>query len=322
MDISLKNFCSTSAGLKLPTIIRLIKVAILPILLYCAPVWLGQNVNIFKDLWYEMLKTATGSTFKPNEEKLQIICSLPPLDLQIKNVIVKFLIKNYMSHIPDLLTKEIENCTTIRGKIFVNQHLTYLKQYIADQAGNRSAHSVQLRDYMYSLHYTKQTIWKFTERQWQQRTSNLEQQTNELVQWPSLIASKTMRINYPRKLEVLLMNLMHGHFPGNKFLWNIGQVTSPQCKCKKSLETAHHIIFECELYNNKRSKHLKDLETKNVSLHLVNTSPIITESTKAIRKDLKALLRHIMEDRFQGEIRLKKYLVNFIEDSEVTEETN
>ena len=274
--IALKKYCCTSAGLKLPTIIRLIKVAILPILLYCAPAWLGRNVNEFKDLWYDILKTATGSTFKPNEEKLQIMCSLPPLDLQIKNVIVKFLIKNYMIHIPDLLTKEIEDCTNTRGNIFVNHHLTYLKQYISDQVGTRSTHSVQLQDYMYNLHYTKQTMWRFTEKQWKQRTSDLEQLPNELVHWPSLIANKTMRMNYPRKLEVLLLNLLHSHFPGNKFLWNIGQVNSPQCKCEKNMETAHHILFECELYNNNRSKHLSDLDTKQFSLYLVNNT--VTET--------------------------------------------
>ena len=62
--------------MKLPTVITLVRISVLPILFYAAPVWMKGNEDGVKRLWQDVLKTATGTThYKPNTAKMEIISS-------------------------------------------------------------------------------------------------------------------------------------------------------------------------------------------------------------------------------------------------------
>ena len=167
----IKQLCSNYKGLKMSTIIQLVKISVLPILFYCAPVWLEGRENKFHDLWYDILKVATGAQCKTAENKLEVLCQLPPLDIQVKLIIIKFLIKNFLSHNPDLLSTEIEDrMLQPHPKDIVSQHGVILKEYLAHKWGVRSSHNVDLLQAQYSgIIYTKPNIKAFQDHLWKQR---------------------------------------------------------------------------------------------------------------------------------------------------------
>ena len=288
------------------TVIRLFKISVLPLLFYCAPVWLERKVTMFDDLWYDMLKTATGSTFKPDKDKLEAICGIPPLDLQVKGIVIKFLIKNLLNHDNDIFKESISECTE-NYRHFVNQHSQYLKQYIAVGNGMRSANRICLQEYS-DIKYTKTSIWNYISNEWKNRLVQ-KVDTEEDINWISLIQPTTMRTRLPRHLEVLLINLMHGHFPGNKFMWNLSQVPSPLCPRKTSIETGSHILFECSLYSENRSMDITNGNFNELIRKLMDNQPENKESNNILKSELKVLLQEIYRKRFKGELRIKKYMI-------------
>lgn len=128
---NIKGLCSKYHGLKMSTIVNLIKISVIPIIFYAAPAWLSQRrLEDFHDIWYDMLKTVTGSSCKPSLQKLEIISSLTPLEIQLKTITTKFFIKNFMLHEEDLLTKTIDELRPDHRSI-VHLHCNYVKEYFA-----------------------------------------------------------------------------------------------------------------------------------------------------------------------------------------------
>ena len=305
--MNIKKLTHHNRGLKMETVVKLVKIAILPILFYCAPVWLSNKVGKFQDLWYNILKSATGSSFKPDLKKLEIICSLPPLDIQVRAITIKFLIKNLVTHEEDVFTKAINAHDNAR-RHFVKKHVQYVKQYYAHGADVRSARIIDLETYQ-NTKYTKTTIWNYVRMEWMQRIRQ-EYDSEEVFDWQGLIAPKPMKLTLPRKTEVLLFNLLHGHLPSNQFLWKLSQVESPLCACLKEIETPEHMLFHCILNENSRSEQLKDMNGWHLSGWLVKTSDRSKRQlVVTFKQDLKRLLNHILVNRFKNETRVKKYML-------------
>ena len=302
--INIKKLTHHNRGLKMETVVNLVKISVFSTLFYCAPVWLWENTDKFQDLWYDILKKATGSSFKPNQSKLELICNIPPIKIQVKSIIVKFLIKNLINHEEDLFTRSISQYTNI-NKHFVNQHVQYVKQYIASHEDLRTTYSINLADYE-SIRYTKTTIWKYIKKEWSQRV-NEEFDTGEVFNWSELVTPNTIKTNMPRNLEVFLFGIMHGHLPGNKFLWNLSQVPSPLCDCKTEIETGDHMLFRCIIYQHKRDSIIGNTDPWEF------TSVLNKESRKICHfmQKLKELLKYILKHRFNNEIQIKKYMLSY-----------
>ena len=248
----IKKLTSRYKGLKMETIIHLVKIAVLPIMFYCSPVWLMNKEKYFHDIWYDIVKTATGSCCKPSEGKLEVLCSLPPLHLQVKAIIVKFLIKNFIIHDPDLLAQEIAK-TSNKVNHFVHAHSNHLKDYIMfKQESGRSRHTIDLENYRFgTLGYTKTTIWNFIQAEW--KKSLLQQVTEE--NFTGIIQQQTIKTPCNRATEVYLLQCIHKHIPLNNFLWNLGLTSSPLCDCKTTEETPNHVVFDCTELSDKRQRY-------------------------------------------------------------------
>jgi len=296
---NIKSLCSKYYGLKMSTIVNLVKISVLPILLYSAPVWLDKkNLEQFHDVWYDILKTITGSSCKPSLNKLEIICSLPPLEIQVKTITNKFLIKNYMLHDKDLLTETIDELKTTHKSI-VHLHCNYLKEYLAIKEGARSNHSVQLEEHRYKpgTIYTKGTMWKYSMHLWERQTNSWDL----TEQFSTMINDTTLKTPCSRATEVYLLNLMNGHINLNKFLWDLSKVESPLCHCKEDEETPHHVLICCKDLQTERDK--LDVQDNTV-LGLVTKSKDSPESWKKLCQFIK----HIDETKKdQGRKLLKDY---------------
>ena len=247
---NIKKLTSQYHGLKLSTIILLVKIAIMPIIFYCAPVWLHNKTEQFNDLWYDILKTATGSCCKPSVAKLEVICSLPPLELQINTIIVKFLIKNFLLHDEDLLKMEISH-NIKQPRHIIHSHIKLLRDYIGHRTGSsRSVHTINVEDYQGRIFYSKLTMWRFIKQQWENRIQIWQGDEK----FTDLIGERPLKTPCSRATEVYLFQCIHGHVSLNSFLWNLSLVSSPLCDCKEKEETPDHVIFYCKEFSEIRDE--------------------------------------------------------------------
>ena len=296
---NIKCLCSKYYGLKMATIVNLVKISVIPILLYSAPVWLNKrNLDQFHDVWYDILKTVTGSSCKPSLNKLEILCSLRPLEIQVKTITVKFLIKNYMLHEKDILSDTIEELKSDH-KSLVHLHSNHLKEYLAIKEGARSTHNIKLEDHRFkaATKYTKGNIWHYNRHLWDRLTNSWD----ETGQFNSLIEQTTMKTPCSRATEVYLLNLLNGHINLNKFLWDMSKVESPLCQCREEEETPHHVILDCKELSVARKK--LDLLDDNI-IGLVKRNKESPETWK----QLLQFIKHINETKKElGRKPLKDY---------------
>ena len=138
---------------------------------------------------------------------------------------------------------------------------------------------------------------------------NQDLEQEETFNWLALIEDGPIKLNMPRSVEVILFNMLHGHFPGNKFLWNLSQVPSPLCECKTEMETADHIIFRCNKYTEQRATIISESDSWLLTKNLIDKDPKNRNTINKFKHELKKLLEHILKHRFKSEIRLKKYML-------------
>lgn len=298
----IKTLCNRNYGLKLATIINLVKVSVITTLFYCAPVWADKVENQFQDLWYNILKVATGASCKPSLAKLEVLCSLPPLEIQSKAIITKFLIKNFMNHEEDLLVKEITSNVNTRGH-FITRQVTYVKEYVAERLGSsKGSHRLDIMVYRNTelAGYTKNTMWKFTKQQWTRHVITWSEDEN----YVGLLSNKSIRTPCSRSTEVYLLSLIHGRISLNKFLHKLKLVKSPLCSCGKAEEDAQHVIFQCEDFADSRKS--LELETRSSVISFLDDT-----GNKADNQDIKNLCKLIAEIKAKkkkdGRKELKKY---------------
>ena len=130
-----KKYCNPNWGLKLKTVMIIVNATILPTLFYAAPSWLHtrKSLEVFNPLLYQMLTIACGSYYKPDRKTLECITGFVPLETQLNVISSKFLLKNFIQHVPDSLTCTITSCSQLQ-KHFVSEHINNLKRYLASRS--------------------------------------------------------------------------------------------------------------------------------------------------------------------------------------------
>lgn len=92
---------------------------------------------------------------------------------------------------------------------------------------------------------------------------------------------------FNRKLDrdfIVTVNRMRSnHYHLAASLARIGIIENAKCKCDEYDENLNHIIFQCELYKNKRSKLIENLHKMNLFLPLNIESLITKPNIKACR---------------------------------------
>ena len=268
----IKAHCSPFKGLRMHNILTLVRIAVLPILFYASPVWLTGNEEEFKSLWYDILKTTTGTPspfYKASKGKMEVITSFPPIEIQSKIIIVKFITKNfYQPRNNTIFVKEIERVMTEeRRHHFAKQHINFLKEYICHQTGLKTHHSIDLNNRIDPIRYSKKSIWEFTLSQWKGQIAELDQERD----FRKLLTNTHRTRVWPckRLVEVLMCAALLTRLPTKQFLWEKSLVSSPVCNCKKSEETIDHLLFECEELNNIR----EFLKVKGQTVHQAIIEP-------------------------------------------------
>ena len=101
-------------GLKQATLIKLYKTLVLPRLLYAAPVWARKHTQALSRFQYTALKLILGTNTNFNQLAAEILCSLPPMQLQIDIITIKFGVK--LSQHQDILWELYRKCQLLEIK--------------------------------------------------------------------------------------------------------------------------------------------------------------------------------------------------------------
>ena len=78
-------------GLNVRSLTLLLKVTVLTKLHYAAPLWLGKNLDVYKSFWNKVIMKITGAMLYPHRELTELVLHLPPLEIQLETLTVKFL---------------------------------------------------------------------------------------------------------------------------------------------------------------------------------------------------------------------------------------
>ena len=217
---------------------------------YAAPVWMTGKENLLKKLWQDILKTTVATPhFHPSANKMEVITSLPPLDIQLKIMIVKYLIKNFYLHQNDLLTAQIHESRqdTFNGNV-VKQHCNYLKEYIGFIKGYHRCQSIDLEYRESGIKYTKNIIWNFTSTLWKRRV----QHVNDERDYTLLIKRRPLALPCSRIIESFICGSILNRLPLFGFLNKRNLADSPSCSCQTEIESADHLLFNCVEFEQER----------------------------------------------------------------------
>ena len=230
-----KKYCNPNWGLKLKTVMIIVNATILPTLFYAAPSWLHtrKSLEVFNPLLYQMLTIACGSYYKPDRKTLECITGFVPLETQLSVISSKFLLKNFIQHVPDSLTCTITACAPLQ-KHFVSEHINNLKRYLAFSLDARSLNTIDLENDTVKAHkYTKASIDRYKSYCWNKTLSHNPPLSGIIP--PSDL--KVLNLPCSRKLESFIISLIHGHNILNQFRFNRSLTGSPLCLCLKSVQS-------------------------------------------------------------------------------------
>ena len=141
----------------------------------------------------------------------------------------------------------------------------------ADAAAKRGHSKINMESYMgreEKVRMMKGIIMQRWENQWQSLTESLQKGLhlklikNKIKFWPW-----TSHKN--RLTETLFARLRIGHVNVAKFTFMIGKSPTDKCQCGQ-VETVHHLLLECQLYNRKRHELDRKLRNYNIDMTIQN----------------------------------------------------
>ena len=79
--------------LNIRSLTLLLRALILTKMHYAAPLWLYKNLHLYKEFWNKVVLKISGAMLNPNRDLVELEMQLPPLNMQLEVLTVKFLCK-------------------------------------------------------------------------------------------------------------------------------------------------------------------------------------------------------------------------------------
>ena len=160
-------------GLNVRSLTILLKGVILTKLLYGAPLWLSNNLDCFTGFWNQIIMKISGAMLNPHRELTEIALHLPPLELQLEMLTVKFLCKC-------LTSEDFMSSVLIQAESSLQKHLqdqlSAIKNFIAwkKDPSRPRGRQVDLLDPSNQLlsHYNQSEIKEYEMFSWAERNRN------------------------------------------------------------------------------------------------------------------------------------------------------
>ena len=154
-------------GLNTSSLSLLFKTVILTKILYASPVWLNDNLDIFKRFMSKSLLRITGAQFYPSNELSRLITGIPSLNHLHIRVVIKFILKCLSQ--ADGISGCILQIEETPGHPF-HKHVTNAKDFLKNKHENlqnkRNSQISLVSFEKKQLHYHKNDVLKYICKMW------------------------------------------------------------------------------------------------------------------------------------------------------------
>ena len=248
---------TTMRGLNVSSLSILFKSVVLTKLLYAGQVWLGDNLNIFKDLWSRAMLKISGSEYHPKRVIIEVATGIQPLKLQLESITVKFLIKCMQDTQFNGLIFQIESN---RAHPYHHQMISlmdYIKWKRKTIDRRLCLQDIDIKEICYTKILMSQYIhqkWTYIIKDDLQPSEILDELEDSALSIQ--VQQNTQKLLFPRSssrfLDTHLMAYLHGSsMQFNKFRNAImGAIASPNCSvCTGCIDDPYHRLYNCPLYD-------------------------------------------------------------------------
>ena len=315
-------------GFNYRVMIQIIKTLFHSSLFYAGFLWINKHsMEEINKLYYQIMKATIGSVFNIRHSLAEIILGIPPISILNTTNLIKHYLKIILNDSPgdklkDFLTEELESETDMRSRSVVYHPIKQVMKFLnwkikvypesVSEIDKQKIETKNVEEFLHldqnSCKYTKSMMDKYVEHMWKSSVQN-----EYLLEGHSVIPNPSARPlsidrGTNREEEVLTLSFLYDNNLMNQFLYrhNRTLVTSPLCDCGNEEQTAHHLLFRCDLVDI----HLRDqafsafqqavgsdLATTDSTIALVNASrhPPFMNSIVEIVKSAKHRLRTHIE---------------------------
>ena len=290
----IKRGTTRDRGLNTRSLTYILKVVVLTKLLYGSMIWLHKNLDTFNSFWNDIILKCSGSMYYPHREVTEIALQLPPLDVQLEVITVKFLCKclsgnNFMNSVVLQVDGSLHN--------ILHDHMRSLKNFLAWKKGIRSARNIDLTAFSNSneVCYSKEEMIRYTSHLWLVRAKNIclikkrnsrgDQLILKAASIPTAAVTKKsyiFRYNTTRYMDTRIMEFIHGSSDRfqNFYQSRLGNtLVQDLCNyCETGKDSPSHQLFDCIALEDHYRRELERLiDSKEDYLHhlLIDGNEII-----------------------------------------------
>ena len=269
-------------GLNTSSMIILFKTIVLTKLLYASPIWLDNNLDVFKQFMSKVLLKITGAQFHPSRALAEVMLRIPPLKLLHESVVIKFLLK-CLHQSDDAASRVLQVESTPGHPYHVQTVITkeFLKS-VTNGCDERLSR-IELLDFTANqLMYSKDNILEFICGKWDHELRgsiaalrkddpyNVDQlftdeQLAGYINTVNATRNPIFHRHEKRSDNTELADFLHGHcLRFQDFAYSVlkadKSVHAPIClECAVLPDSPHHKIFECD---NFQSEHRNQLQVQ------------------------------------------------------------
>ena len=299
----IKNNSRREWGINIANMTALFKTLILSKLLYACPVWLDQNLNLFKDFWARAILGLCGAEYHPNNNIASLALQLPPLEILNQIVCTKFVLK-CLTGVDDLRSCILQLDENTKHPYY--KHCIQVKNFLKwKKASTCSARSIHLIDIDPSeFQYSKEQMRIYTNSIWKSRIdlNGLEGEGLKVFRPDVFGRTWIFQRTSTRKEDSIYMDFIHGHAKRFSNFATKVKGGNPYCKyCNESHDSPEHQLLHCNMLKCQQTEELKEslaLEYSNFNIEVLLTGDdTITDKFRKAVNAIALCKTQILEQR-------------------------
>ena len=257
----LKKNTTRDRGLNVRSLTLLLKTIVLTKLLYGSMIWLHKNLKIFDAFWNKVILKCSGSMFYPHRELTEFALQLPPLDVQLELITVKFLCKCIKAE--DLMTNIVHQIEGSLNNTPIHHQLNNFRDYLSWKLQIRSRRHIDLtsEEVKQASVYTKEEMELYTKVVWYKKAKNRCQTKSRTSKVDTQVIEATTNgytnglspreyifgHNTSRYADTRVFDFLHGSSTQfQNFCHSLKISTSSICTyCETEEDSPEHQLFHC-----------------------------------------------------------------------------
>ena len=257
-------------GLNSSSMLILLKTVIFPKLMYASPIWMKNNLGVFKEFLAKVKLKLIGAEFYPSHDVMDVILGLPPLEILCDITALKFVLKCLSSN--DIMTGLVYQIAETPAHPFYD-HIQVVKNYLKSihQTDVECSRLRSVRNIDIGLlpverfHYTKNSIETFLCSTWDRRlksdSSLFFQSTVIHIDTSAIRENPLIRRHERRKNNVQYLDFIHGKSARFKDFRNrVGIASNGICEnCNIERDSVDHKLFRCTSFRSENRNNFINL---------------------------------------------------------------